>query len=196
MLGPYRPARYATAALAQSPAPSESAPTEPAPVNLPAAIPVGGTPTTILVKEPAQSWQVAQSAATSEHKILVVTLDQPNRKQSCRVQSFTDEKIVCSRPFGNSRTYLKKQIAALILPGDTFTPLELFIAFNAGLGASIWGTVALVATCPVCAAGTALAAFVFFQLAGLTAFSDDQPDFLLYLAPGQELSKKFGYVRR
>jgi hypothetical protein len=173
---------FATVTLAQTPAS----------VELPAAISVPNMDTAILTKSPAEGWEIARSASSSAGRILVVTVDRPNRKQSCRVQSFTDEKIVCSRAFGDSRTYLKQQIAALLLPGDAFSPTELFIGFNAGLGASIWATVVLVATCPVCAAGTAFAALVFFELAGLTAFTDDQPERLVYRAPGLKPSLKYG----
>jgi hypothetical protein len=154
------------------------------------------TPDEILAKTPTESWQVARSTSSSRDKILVVTVDKPSRKQSCRVQSFTDEKIVCSRAFGGSRTYLKQQVAALILPGDGALAAELFVGFNAGLGASIWATVVLAAACPICAAGTALAAFVFFDLAGLTAFTGGEPDTLVYLAPGQKRITLHGSVLR
>lgn len=173
---------FATVTRAQSPHP----------IDLPAAIPAPHPDMTIHTATPAEGWDVARSASSSAGRILVITTDKPNRKQSCRVQSFTDEKIVCSRAFGDSRTYLKQQIAALILPGDAFSPTELFIGFNAGLGASIWATVVLVATCPVCAAATAFAALVFFELAGLTAFTDDQPERLLYRAPGLKPNLKYG----
>lgn len=172
----------ATVALAQTPAP----------VDLPAAIPVERTELTIPVKSPADSWQVAQSDSPARSRILVVTIDKPNHTQSCRVQSITDEKIVCSNAFGASRTYLKQQVAALILPGDEALTAWLFAGFNVGLGASIWGSVVLAAACPVCAAGTALAALVFFELAGVTAFTGGEPDTLVYLAPGQKRIPLYG----
>jgi hypothetical protein len=173
---------FATVTLAQSPHP----------VDLPAAIPVQNVEMTVLAETSAEGWQVAQSVTSSGGKIFVVSFDKPNRRQSCRVQSFTDEKIVCSRPFGGSRIYLKEQVAALILPGDQALTTGLFVGFNAGLGASIWASVVLAAACPVCAAGTALAALVFFDLAGLTAFTGGEPERLVYRTPGQELSLKYG----
>ncbi|HEX8810876.1 MAG TPA: hypothetical protein VF742_02675 [Terracidiphilus sp.] len=133
-------------------------------------------------------WQVAKSNRTSGRKLYVVTIDQPSRRQTCRVQSFTEEELVCSRAIGGSRTYLPQQVAALILPGDGHLKLWLMLGFNGGLGAAIWGTVVLAATCPLCAAGTAVAAFFFFDAAGAVLIGDDQPDQLLYLAPGQHLS--------
>ena len=98
--------------------------------------------------------------------------------------------------FGN--IFKREQIVALIVPGTKSETLAFFLGSNAGLGASIWGTVALVATCPVCAAGAALAAFIFFELAGVTAMADDgdAPEKLEYLAPGHGLSTKFRYVER
>ena len=74
--------------------------------------------------------------------------------------------------------------------------LPMFLGFNAGLGAAIWGTVVLAAACPACAVGTGIAALFFFSAAGVTAYADGQPDRLLYLAPGQTLSGKLGFVEQ
>jgi len=152
----------------------------------------------IAVANSSKAWKDAEDLTPMKSKRYVVTTDQPDREQSCRVQSFTDDELVCSRANGRSRTYRREQIVALINPGTKGGTLAFFLGFNAGLGASIWGTVALVSTCPVCAAGTALAAFIFFEFAGLTAMSDDAsaPEKLLYLAPGQVLSTKFRLVER
>ena len=139
------------------------------------------------------TWRAAQMIK-SKGKLFVVTIDQPDRKRACRIQSFTLDKLVCSRTVGGSRTYLPKQVVALILPGDDHLQLKLFLGFNAGLGAAIWGTVVLAATCPPCAVGTGIAALLFFDLAGLSAFADSESNRLLYLAPGQQLSKKLGFV--
>jgi hypothetical protein len=142
------------------------------------------------------SWQAAHLTGPSKGKLLVVTVDRPDHKQTCHIQSFTPDKLVCSRALGGSRTYLAQEVIALILPGDEGLRLPLWIGFNGGLGASIWATVVLAAACPVCAAGTGIAALFFFSAAGVTAYADGQPDKLLYLAPGQELSEKIGYVGR
>lgn len=142
-----------------------------------------GAPTTASINQ----WRVAQDAGSSEHKIVVVTLDQPQRRQTCRVKSFTMDKLVCSHS-GGPHTYLPQQVLALILPGDAGLRLPIMLGLNAGLGVSIWGTVVLVATCPACAAATALAAFICFSFAGAVAITDDQPDRLLYLADRQHLT--------
>jgi len=136
------------------------------------------------------SWQAAHLTGPTKGKLLVVTFDKPDRRQTCHIQSFTRDKLVCSRAFGGSRTYLAEQVIALILPGDEGLRLPLWIGFNGGLGASIWGTVVLAAACPVCAAGTAIAAVFFFAAAGVCAYADGVPDKVLYLAQGQELSTK------
>jgi len=52
----------------------------------------------------------------------------------------------------------------------------------------------LTATCPACAGATALVALLLFGAAGAIAYSDYVPDQLLYLAPGQQLREKLGYV--
>jgi hypothetical protein len=143
----------------------------------------------------SDNWQAALRVASSKGKIIVVTVDQPNRRQSCQLQSFTPDQLVCSRAKGRRRTYLAQQVAALILPGDGGIKLWMMLLGNADLGAAIWGTVVLAATCPVCAALTGLDAASALVGAWVAPFGDDQPDRLLYLAPGQRLSRKFGHVK-
>lgn len=130
-----------------------------------------------------QSWESAQSLSSGKHKLIVITLDQPDHRQTCHVRSFTQEKLVCAHGLRPSRAYLPQQLAAIILPGDEKLRIPLFLAFNGGLGAAIWGTVALAAACPVCAAATGIAALIFFGAAGAVAYSDDQPDREIYLSP-------------
>jgi hypothetical protein len=144
----------------------------------------------------SKSWQDALSTVAANHKVFVVTVDKPDRKQTCRIQSFDQDKLVCSRAMGASRTYLAKQVIAVIQPGDGGLRVPLWIGLNGGLGAAIWGTVVLAAACPACTAGTAVAALIFFAFAGAVAYTDDVPDRLLYLAPGHELSGKLGYIER
>jgi hypothetical protein len=153
------------------------------------------SPETIKVAD-AHTWLDAQSAASSGHKLFLVTLDKPDRRQACRVQSFSPEEVVCSRAIGGPRTYLRQQLLAIILPGDDGLRVKLLLWFNGGLGAAIVGTVVLVATCPACAAATALAALLFFSAAGAVAYGDQAPDSILYLAPGRKLSRKFGRIQR
>lgn len=149
----------------------------------------------IPVTSTRNTWSAAQAAAPTKGKLIVVTLDQPNRRQSCQVKSFTLDRLVCSRAIGGPRTYRPEQIAAIILPGDENLRARFFLGANSVLGASIWGTVVLAATCPVCAVATGIVALVAFSFAGAVAYTDDQPDSLLYLAPGQELSHKLGYIK-
>jgi hypothetical protein len=142
------------------------------------------------------SWQVAQQVGSSKHKLIVVTLDQPQRRRSCHIQSFTKEKLVCSRGIGGSHAYLPQQVLALILPGfNEGLRIPMWLGFNAGLGTAIWGTVVLAAACPACAVGTGIAALICFAAAGALTYGDGQPDRLLYLAPGQELSGKLGSIQ-
>jgi hypothetical protein len=141
-----------------------------------------------------EAWQVGQSAASSKSRLDLVTIDQPHRRQSCRVKSFTADKLVCSRAAGGARTYLPQQIIALILPGDRGYKLRALFALNGSLGGAIWGTVVLAATCPGCAAATAVVALVLFCAAGAIAMGDEQPDHLLYLAPGQQLTGKLLFI--
>lgn len=142
------------------------------------------------------SWQAAQLLGSAKKsKLFVVTINKPNSRQSCRIQSFTEEMLVCSKSIGGTRTYLRQQVVALIIPGDNELRVRVLLALNGGLGAAIWGTVVLAATCPACAVGTGIAAFIFFAFAGAIEMTDDVPDRLLYLSPGKELSRKLGYVQ-
>ena len=147
-----------------------------------------------LLAPPYNTWQVAQQVGSSKGKLFVVTLDQPTRRQACRVRSFTRDKLVCSRAIGGPRTYLPQQVVALILPGDGALKLRVMLGLNAGIGGAIWGTVALAAACPACAVATGIVALVLFCAAGAIGMGDEQSDRLLYLAPSQQLSRKLGYV--
>jgi len=150
----------------------------------------------LLRQRPATLAQLAAALGSTKGKLFVVTVDQPQRLQVCHIQSFTLDKLVCSRPIGSPRVYLPQQILAVILPGDDDLKLRLVLGLNGGLGAAIWGTVVLAAACPACAVATGIAAFFFFGAAGAVLIGDDQPNRLLYLAPGQQLSPKLGYIER
>jgi hypothetical protein len=149
---------------------------------------------------PGDTWEGAQLIVSSKgkdfRKLFIVTADRPDHRQPCHVQSFTEDKLVCSRVIGGSRSYFPRQVAALIVPGDDELRRWVLLSLNGGLGVSIWATVVLAAACPGCAAATAFAAFVCFSFAGAIAYTDDVPDRLLYLAAGQELSRRLGYVQR
>jgi hypothetical protein len=162
----------ATIALAQSPTPPEAP-----------AIPASNT------------WQVAQLVGSSKSKLFVVTFERPHRRQTCRIQSFTLGKLVCSRVIGGPRTYFPQQIVALILPGDDDFKLRLVLGLNGGSAAAIWGTVVLAATCPACAVATGIVALLLFGAAGAVLIGDSQPDCLLYLASGQQLTGKLRFVQ-
>jgi hypothetical protein len=141
----------------------------------------------------SDKWQAALQAGSAKGKLIVVTVDQPNRRQSCHLQSFTPDQLVCSRAFGRRRTYSSQQVAALILPGYG-APKLVSLPLIGESGAAIWGTVVLAATCPACAVATGIAA-VYCLMGAAFIHEDDQPDRLLYLAPGQHLSRKFGLVK-
>jgi hypothetical protein len=132
------------------------------------------------------NWDDAQTSLSSSGKLIVVTADEPHQRRVCHVRSMTAERLVCRAGIGLTRTYLPEQIAALIVPGDKVLTIAMFTGFNAGLGASIWSTIILAAACPLCAAGTAAAAFLFFDLGGATLFTGPDPERLAYLAPGQD----------
>jgi hypothetical protein len=165
-----------------------------------ATIAVAQSPTstevfTIATRLTSNDWQVAQSVGSSKGMLQVVTLDQPHRRQTCRIQSFTLDKLVCSRVLGGPRTYLPQQVAALIIPGDDGLRLRFVLGLNGALGAAIWGTVVLAATCPVCAVATGVVALALFGAAGAVLYADGQAERLIYLAPGQQLTGKLRFVQ-
>jgi hypothetical protein len=144
----------------------------------------------------SNTWQVAQSVGSSKSKVFVVTLAQPHRRQICRIQSFTTEQIVCSRAIGGPRTYLPQQVVALILPGEEGLRLRLVLGLNSALAAAIWGTVVFAGPCPACAVATGIAALLFFgAAAGAVFIADYEPDRLLYLAPGHQLTAKLRFIQ-
>jgi hypothetical protein len=102
---------------------------------------------------------------------------------------FASEQLLCKRSGGRLRSYFPEQIAALILPGHDYRKLGLPV-WSAAFGAAIWGSVAFAATCPACAVATGVVTVLWFGIGGLFMFGDHQPDRLLYVAPGQQLTGK------
>jgi hypothetical protein len=152
-----------------------------------------------LVAPPRNTWEFAQSVGSSKGTLIIITKDQPGRRQTCRLRPFNADEFVCSRAIGRPRIYLRQQVAALILPGDKYSKLlkvGSVIGFSE-FGAAIWGSVVLAATCPACGVAAGIAAFLYFGIAELFIIGDDdgQPDRLLYLAPGQKLTGKLGSIR-
>ena len=139
------------------------------------------------------TWDHAQSWALSAKNILVITMAQPTHRIACRVQSFTVDQLACKSPFGKSRIYKPQEVAALTTPSDDGFKLRFVLALNGVAAAAIWGTVVLASTCIPCAVATGVAALLFFGAAGAVLIGDDQPETLLYLAPGQKLQLK-GYI--
>lgn len=170
--------------------------TTPIPVTEPTAViavPISGDDRAV-----TSDWQVAAGQDTlNSQRIDVVTMDQPQRRQGCRVRSFKPEKLVCGGGLSGARTYLPEQVVALILPGEgPGTRLKILIGLNGAMGAAIWGTVVLAATCPACAAATAVAALLIFGACGAISYADYVPDRLIYLASGQHLSGKLRLIER
>lgn len=140
------------------------------------------------------TWQAAQLAGPSKGKLFIVTVNQSHRRQTCHIQSFTPDKLVCSHVIGGPRTYRPAQIVALILPSDDGLKVRLALGLNGGVAGAIWGTVILAATCPACAVATGVVALVLVCAAGAILIGDEQPDRLLYLAPGQQLTGKLRFL--
>jgi hypothetical protein len=153
--------------------------------NIASTLPEGAT----------SNWEDAQATLASRGRLIVVTADEPHQRRVCHVHSITAEKLVCRNGIGRTRTYLPEQIAALIVPGDKVFTIAMFTGINAGLGASIWASVVLAAACPLCAAGTAVAAFLFFDLGGAILFTGPDPERLVYFAPGQDEAEMNRFVR-
>jgi hypothetical protein len=149
------------------------------------------------VTPPRNTWEYAQSVGSSKGTLFVVTKDQPQRRQTCHMRPFNADELVCSRRIGGPRTYLRQQVVALILPGDQYPTLSkvLSVIGFIDFGAAIWGSVVLAATCPACAVGTGIATLFCFGIAKLFIDGEQQPDRLLYLAPGQKLTGKLGTIK-
>lgn len=168
----------ASIAVAQSPTPREVF-----------TIPIGNVA--------SNDWQAAQQVGSSKRTLFVVTQDQPQRRQTCHLRSFTADELVCSHGNGNLRTYLRQQVVALILPGDQYSKLSrvLWAVGFSEFGAAIWGSVVLAATCPACGVAAGIGTVFYFGMAALFASGEEQPDRVLYLAPGQKLTGKLSLVQ-
>src|ERR1700728_2642365 len=51
----------------------------------------------------SDNWHAAMQVGSAKGKLIVVTVDQPNRRQSCHLQSFTPDQLVCSPAHGRRR---------------------------------------------------------------------------------------------
>jgi hypothetical protein len=147
-------------------------------------LPAGGT---------FHTWNDASAHTPYGRKIFVVTVAQPTHRETCRIQSFTVDRLVCQGPFGRTRIHKPQDVAALILPGEFDLKLRLLLGFDGASAAAAWGTLVLAATCIPCAVATGVVALFFFGASGAILIGDDQPDALLYLAPGQQLQVKVRY---
>jgi len=142
-------------------------------------------------------WQIALKVGSSKRTLFVVTQDQPQRRQTCHLRSFTADELVCSHGNRSLRTYFRQQVVALILPGDQYSKLSkvLWAVGFSEFGAAIWGSVVLAATCPACGVAAGIGTVFYFGMAALFASGEEQPDRVLYLAPGQKLTGKFRFVQ-
>ena len=143
-------------------------------------------------KQSTDNWGDTVTVSTSGKKLFVLTMANPTHRHTCRLQSFAADKLVCKGSFHKARVYKPQDIAALTISDDKHfkvRDLPELVVFNALAGASTWGTIVLVPTCPLCAAATAFAAVVYLVLSNST-FPVDGPESLLYLAPGQTLQVK------
>ncbi|MGA1984117.1 MAG: hypothetical protein ABSG84_16835 [Acidobacteriaceae bacterium] len=148
--------------------------------------------------DPLQRWNRASWQAPSGSEILVITMARPTHRIACRVQSFTVDQLVCKRPSGKTRLYQPQDIAALITPAQRDLWPGLLLGFTGAGAAATWGTVVLAATCIPCAVATGVAAgFLYLAggvaLIGALAGPSEQPEALLYLAPGQTLHVNLRY---
>jgi hypothetical protein len=137
-----------------------------------------------------EDWAKASAIASSKHKLIIATSADPTHRHACRVQSFTPDQLVCKGSFGKTNAYKPQEIAALITPGDKDFKLRGVLVVNGVAAAAIWGTVVLAATCIPCAVATGVAALFILGAAGAILIADDQPEAILYLAPGQTLQVK------
>jgi len=123
-------------------------------------------------------------------KLTIVTQDKPLLRQTCKVEQFDAEKIVCRGKSGPS-TYSEKDLVAVIGADHEFgLPKPLKILTTLGLGGGALAGAALLASIPT--AGIPLAVVGAVLLIGSVFDSMDSDgtgprERLLYLNPGQRL---------
>ncbi len=138
------------------------------------------------------NWSYAKDRGVPERTLFVITTARSTHRINCRARTFTDDQLTCKGPFGRTRTYKAQDIAALILSGEDTAIRHIMVVVAVISACAIAGAVFLN---PVARFGSFLlglaggAAFLILE-PGLAMAADDQPDELLYLAPGQTLQVK------
>jgi len=140
---------------------------------------------------PSASWpggvQVHQGG-----QVLLVTLASPDKKQSCRVASFDEEKIECARHGGKTVAYQRSAIAALIAPAERSHWLYYFVGFLGGSGGAFWGSVVLAPVCIPCSVVLAVTGTLLLIVSPAFAMASDgdYPEHAIYLKEGETLQVK------
>lgn len=141
----------------------------------------------------SDTFRGAMALGPTQGKLFVVTIAHPKQKQTCRIQSFKEDQLVCSRSRGRAPiVYRAQDVAALITPGEHTNVVAWFLGY-VGVGAgAITGAVFLASVTIIGAVPVAIAGGFILLMAPLTGMfaDDDCPDTVLYLAPGQQLQVK------
>ena len=144
----------------------------------------------------SNTFRGAMALGPTQGKLYVVTFAHPKQEQACRIQSFKEDQLVCSRNRGHAPVvYRAQDVAALITPGVHSGILPTFLGVvGAGAGA-ITGAVFLASVTIAGAVAVAVAGGFLLLLSTCVAMGadSDNPDSVLYLAPGQQLQVKLRY---
>jgi hypothetical protein len=143
-------------------------------------------------------WQTGHHAdprlnLRQDERLVLFTLAEPTRGQTCRLSSIDANQIVCSRSGRKLQAYRVEDIAALVLPGCHTSTLSAIIWPAAGAVGFTVGAGILMPT--AVAAGVVLAIMAGGDSLGALAEAicnsyHHSPDQVLYLAPGQQLHFK------
>jgi hypothetical protein len=141
----------------------------------------------------SNTFRGAIAIGPSHGKLYVVTIAHPKQEQTCRIQSFKQDQLVCLGNHGHTPVvYRAQDIAALITPGLHSGILATFLGFvgagaGAITGAVFLASISMIGAVAVAAAGGFLLLFSTYLAMGADSYDSD---IVLYLAPSQTLQVK------
>ena len=184
--------------FAQTPTPSEPAPPQTAPPQA-APLPNEGTQETVLVprlKTPAEAGPPSSLSASLKREIVpgrkltIVTQDKPLLRQTCKVEQFDAEKLVCRGKSGPT-TYREQDLVAVIAANREFgLPRPFRFIGTLGIGGGALAGAALLSSIPIVGIPLAVVGGILLinaTVEGLDSGGTGPRERLLYLNPGQRL---------
>ena len=135
------------------------------------------------------AWKIMAHAVPPK-KLVVVTLSQPGVRHSCRVESISEDKLLCKQKFGHTIAYPSEEVAILFRSAEEERVWPYLLAFL-GLGGGAVAAAYFVASITLVGAVPLAVIGAFLLLTGIGASvvgMSESPGIVYYQRPGTTLS--------